>query len=69
MTLLYHKVIVTVVTGNYVQAVKHSCTIQQDIRVAQSMTNAELYRYAKKLGTAEEDKGVGTSSCCKLCYR
>ena len=37
-------------TGDVVQAVKHARTIQQEIRVAQAMSDAELYGYAKKLG-------------------
>ena len=36
--------------GDVVQAVKHARTIQQEIRVAQAMSDAELYGYAKKLG-------------------
>lgn len=32
------------------QAVKHARTIQQEIRVAKAMSDAELYGYAKKLG-------------------
>ncbi|XP_065895465.1 pyridoxal 5'-phosphate synthase subunit SNZERR-like [Dysidea avara] len=41
-------------TGNVVQAVKHARAIQQEIRIAQSMTNTELYGYAKKLGVDVE---------------
>ena len=37
-----------------VQAVKHARTIQQEIRIAQAMTNTELYGYAKKLGVDVE---------------
>ena len=37
-------------TGDVVQAVKHARTIQQEIRVAQAMSDAELYGYAKQLG-------------------
>ena len=36
------------------QAVQHARTIQQEIRVAQSLTNTELYGYAKKLGVDVE---------------
>ena len=36
------------------QAVQHARTIQQKIRVAQSLTNTELYGYAKKLGVDVE---------------
>ena len=45
---------VVVATGNVVQAVKHARAIQQEIRIAQSMTNTELYGYAKKLGVDVE---------------
>jgi len=47
-------IVVVVVAGDVVQAVKHARTIQQEIRVAQSMTNTELYGYAKKLGVGVE---------------
>ena len=40
----------TLFTGDVVQAVKHARTIQQEIRVAKAMSDAELYGYAKKLG-------------------
>ena len=45
---------VVVAAGNVVQAVKHARAIQQEIRIAQSMTNTELYGYAKKLGVDVE---------------
>lgn len=37
-------------TGNVVEAVKHARCIQKEIRLAQSMSSAELYGYAKELG-------------------
>ena len=42
------------ITGDVVQAVKHARTIQQEIRIAQAMSNTELYGYAKKLGVDVE---------------
>jgi len=42
------------IAGDVVQAVKHARTIQQEIRVAQVMSDAELYGYAKKLGVDVE---------------
>lgn len=42
------------IAGNVVQAVKHARTIQQEIRVAQAMSDTELYGYAKKLGVDVE---------------
>ena len=47
-------IIVIAFAGDVVQAVKHAHTIQQEIRVAQSMTNTELYGYSKKLGVDVE---------------
>ena len=37
-------------TGNVVEAVKHARCIQKEIRLAQSLSPAELYGYAKELG-------------------
>ena len=37
-------------SGNVVEAVRHARTINREIRVAQCMSSAELYGYAKQLG-------------------
>jgi len=37
-------------TGDVIEAVRHARTLMSDIRKAQSMTDEELYAYAKELG-------------------
>ena len=37
-------------TGNVVEAVRHARKIRREIQVAQAMSKAELYGYAKTLG-------------------
>lgn len=37
-------------TGDVIEAVRHARTLMSDIRKAQSMTDEELYAYAKEIG-------------------
>lgn len=39
-------------TGNVVEAVRHARQINREIRVAQALSSAELYGYAKQLGVS-----------------
>lgn len=41
-------------TGNVVEAVRHARAMQREIRLAQAMSPAELYGYAKQLGVSLE---------------